>query len=50
LKNRGEGKSDFIIQGEEIHNIKNLINLFGIESPGLTYSLVLGEHIVELVS
>ena len=50
LKNRGEGKSDFIIQGEEIHKSKNLINLFGIESPGLTSSLVLGEHIVELVS
>jgi L-2-hydroxyglutarate oxidase LhgO len=50
LKNRGEGKSDFIIQGEEIHKSKNLINLFGIESPGLTSSLVLGEHIVGLVS
>ena len=50
LKNCGEGKSDFMIQGEEIHNIKNLINLFGIESPGLTSSLVLGEYIHELVS
>ena len=50
LKNRGEGKSDFMIQGEEIHKTKNLINLFGIESPGLTSSLVLGEHIVEMVS
>ena len=50
LKNRGEGKSDFIIQGEETHSIANLINLFGIESPGLTSSLVLGEHILDLVS
>ena len=50
LKNIGEGKSDFMIQGEEVHNTRNLINLFGIESPGLTSSLVLGEHIVELVS
>jgi len=50
LKNCGEGKSDFMIQGEEVHNTRNLINLFGIESPGLTSSLVLGEHILELVS
>ena len=50
LKNCGEGKSDFMIQCEEIHKTKNLINLFGIESPGLTSSLVLGEHILEIVS
>ena len=36
---------DFIIQTEEIHGIKGLINLFGIESPGLTSSLAIGETI-----
>ncbi len=50
LKNRGEGKSDFMIQSEKIHKVPNLINLFGIESPGLTASIVLGEHMLELVS
>ena len=37
--------ADFIIQTEEIHGIKGLINLFGIESPGLTSSLAIGETI-----
>ncbi|XP_059462974.1 L-2-hydroxyglutarate dehydrogenase, mitochondrial [Corylus avellana] len=37
--------ADFLIQGEEIHGIPGLINLFGIESPGLTSSLAIAEHI-----
>lgn len=36
---------DFVIQGEEVHGIPGLINLFGIESPGLTSSLAIAEHI-----
>ncbi|CAN8279665.1 unnamed protein product [Cochlearia groenlandica] len=38
--------TDFVIQGEETHGISGLVNLFGIESPGLTSSLAIGEHIV----
>lgn len=33
--------NDFIIQDETQHGIKGLINLFGIESPGLTASLAI---------
>lgn len=35
--------NDFIIQDEEEHGIKGLINLFGIESPGLTASLAIAD-------
>ena len=45
LKNKGEGKSDFLIQNEDEHGMQNLVNLFGIESPGLTSSLVIGEYV-----
>lgn len=36
---------DFNIQFEDTHGIKGLINLFGIESPGLTSSLAIGDYI-----
>ena len=39
LKNQGEGKSDFMIQETKEHNIKNLVNLYGIDSPGLTLNI-----------
>ena len=35
--------TDFCVQGEQEHGIKGLVNLFGIESPGLTASLALAE-------
>lgn len=37
--------NDFLIHGERDHKINGLINLLGIESPGLTSSLALGEFI-----
>ncbi len=40
--------SDFLIQGSLEHGVPGLINLFGVESPGLTASLALAEHVVEL--
>ncbi|KAJ6747700.1 L-2-HYDROXYGLUTARATE DEHYDROGENASE MITOCHONDRIAL [Salix koriyanagi] len=36
---------DFVIQGEDIHGVPGLVNLFGIESPGLTSSMAIAEHI-----
>jgi L-2-hydroxyglutarate oxidase LhgO len=36
---------DFVIQGEADHGVPGLVNLFGIESPGLTASLAIGEHV-----
>ena len=40
---------DFIIHTAEDHRIPNLINLYGIESPGLTSSLALAEYVKELL-
>lgn len=40
---------DFIIQGESVHGIKGLVNLFGIESPGLTSSLSIAEYTAALL-
>lgn len=44
---RGEAAGDFLVQGEEIHGCTGLINLFGIESPGLTSALAIADSIVE---
>ena len=39
---------DFLIQGPRHHGIEGLINLFGIESPGLTSSLAIADHVSQL--
>ncbi|KAH9738621.1 L-2-hydroxyglutarate dehydrogenase [Citrus sinensis] len=36
---------DFIIQGEDTHGVPGLVNLFGIESPGLTSSMAIAEYV-----
>ena len=43
------GFADFTIQGPETHGRPGLWNLFGIESPGLTSSLALGELVRDRV-
>jgi L-2-hydroxyglutarate oxidase LhgO len=45
---RGESASDFLIQGPAEHGIPGLVNLYGIESPGLTSSLAIGERVAQL--
>lgn len=40
---------DFMIQGPQVHGVPGLINLFGIESPGLTSCLAIGGMVAELV-
>jgi len=42
-------KQDFMIEGPRDHGVTGLINLFGIESPGLTSSLALADHVSALV-
>jgi L-2-hydroxyglutarate oxidase LhgO len=41
----GEPAADFRIDGPEVHGVPGLVNLFGIESPGLTASLAIAEHV-----
>jgi L-2-hydroxyglutarate oxidase LhgO len=42
----GEPHSDFVIDRPADHGLRGLVHLFGIESPGLTACLVLGEHVL----
>jgi L-2-hydroxyglutarate oxidase LhgO len=44
----GGSGTDFIIQGPAQHGCQGLINLFGIESPGLTASLAIAKHVSEI--
>jgi glycine/D-amino acid oxidase-like deaminating enzyme len=45
----GQASADFVIQDADVHSIPGLINLFGIESPGLTSSLALAEHVRSMI-
>lgn len=45
-----EPASDFVIQGRREHGVVGLVNLFGIESPGLTAALAIGQHVVDLLA
>ncbi|MEM6641092.1 MAG: NAD(P)/FAD-dependent oxidoreductase, partial [Pseudomonadota bacterium] len=42
----GDDPADFVVEGPESHGVRGLINLLGIESPGLTASLALADHVV----
>ena len=46
LHGPGELQADFLIAGPAEHGMPRLVNLFGIESPGLTASLSLAEEVV----
>jgi L-2-hydroxyglutarate oxidase LhgO len=41
--------TDFLIQTESAHGVPGLINLFGVESPGLTSRLAIAERIARLI-
>jgi L-2-hydroxyglutarate oxidase LhgO len=49
LSGPGESAADFVIQGPAAHGVRGLVNLFGIESPGLTASLAIAQRVCELV-
>jgi L-2-hydroxyglutarate oxidase LhgO len=40
-----EPQPDFRVDGPETHGVEALVVLFGIESPGLTSSLAIGEEV-----
>jgi L-2-hydroxyglutarate oxidase LhgO len=45
----GEPAVDFMVQGQDGHGVPGLVNLFGIESPGLTASLAIADHVAALL-
>ncbi len=45
----GSDSADFWIAGPAQHGVSGLVNLFGIESPGLTSALAIGEHVARLL-
>lgn len=48
--NRGNGgAADFEIQGPSVHGVKGLVNLLGIESPGLTSCLAISEFAANIL-
>jgi L-2-hydroxyglutarate oxidase LhgO len=42
--------TDFLVQTADEHGVEGLVNLLGIESPGLTSSLAIAEHVSALIS
>jgi L-2-hydroxyglutarate oxidase LhgO len=42
--------ADFCIQGPREHGVSGLVQLFGIESPGLTSSLAIGDYVRDLLN
>ncbi len=49
LAPRGAPNADFRIDGLAGHGLPGLVNLFGIESPGLTASLAIAERVESLL-
>ena len=47
LQGPGGPPEDFVIQGPAQHGVQQLVNLFGIESPGLTASLAIAELVLQ---
>ncbi len=45
----GEQVPDFAIHGAREHGLERLVALYGIESPGLTASLAIGEHVAQVL-
>jgi L-2-hydroxyglutarate oxidase LhgO len=50
LAGPGAPAADFVISGPREHGVRGLVNLFGIESPGLTAALAIGDHVRGLLA
>jgi len=50
LTGKGEPAADFMIDGPKDHGLPCLVHLFGIESPGLTCALSLGDEVASYLS
>ena len=49
LQGPGEAAGDFVIQGPAQHGVAGLVNLFGIESPGLTAAIAIADYVTDLI-
>ena len=47
LQAPGAPAEDFCVQGADVHGVQGLVNLYGIESPGLTSSLAIALHVAK---
>ena len=45
----GRNLSDFMIDGPQQHGIDGLVNLYGIESPGLTCSIAIADYVCNIL-
>ena len=50
LSGPGEPPADFLLEGPEAHGLPGLVNLFGIESPGLTSALAIAEEVASMAA
>jgi len=50
LTGPGEPAADFLLQGPAQHGVRGLVNLYGIESPGMTAALALAEVVADWVT
>ncbi len=46
---KGVPAPDFVIQGHAVHGVPGLANLYGIESPGLTSCIAIGDHVAAML-
>ena len=49
LYREGEPVPDFLIHGPAVHGTRGLVSLYGIESPGLTASMAIGEVVRDML-
>jgi L-2-hydroxyglutarate oxidase LhgO len=50
IAGKGAPPPDFVVQGPREHGVAGLVHLYGIESPGLTASLALADHVAAILS
>jgi L-2-hydroxyglutarate oxidase LhgO len=50
LSGPGEVPADFRLDGPDVHGIAGLVNLLGIESPGLTSSLAIADEVIKMLT
>jgi L-2-hydroxyglutarate oxidase LhgO len=50
IAGKGAPAPDFVVQGPRTHGVPGLVQLYGIESPGLTASLALADHVAAILN